>query len=228
MRRQLRRAPAMSLVVALALFGLLTMAVGRGWTQVLDTSLVLALRVSHAPERLLGPAWLAEAIRDITALGSTALVTLVTLVVFGGFLMQRRAGAAVLLVGTVIGSSSSMFWLKAMIGRPRPQVVPHLMEVTSMSYPSGHATMGITLYLALALLGGWAIGAGRAVHGYALTVATVVGLLVGVSRVALGVHYPSDVLGGWLLGAIWISLLVWVRPLVLPGDGAAKLRIGSA
>lgn len=167
-------------------------AIDRGWTQAADVALAarLALRQGQSPD------WLIALMQGISWIGGgpqrTALVILIALALWrwaGG-----AAGAAMAL--TSLASNRVSEWLKLDFARPRPQLVPHLDQIgTSLSYPSGHATSAAVVYLLLALL----LPPGRRAAGLGL--AAILTGLTGLSRIMLGVHYPSDVLGGWMLGA---------------------------
>jgi undecaprenyl-diphosphatase len=98
--------------------------------------------------------------------------------------------------------------LKLVFARPRPAIVPHLHEVMSPSFPSGHAMTSAAVYLTLgALL--MHISKGRLTKIYCMTIAMLATLLIGSTRVYLGVHYPTDVLAGWLIGMSW-ALMCWL------------------
>ncbi|HVS02499.1 MAG TPA: phosphatase PAP2 family protein [Thermoanaerobaculia bacterium] len=168
----------------------------------LDQLLLLGLRDAQDPARLRGPSWVASAARDVTALGGSTVLTLVTAAV-AGYLALRRSGLAALLVVAAWGGG--LAWsrlIKLLVSRPRPSAVPHLVEVTSASWPSGHAMQAAAVYLALATIVA-ALDPRRAVKLHVMAVALGITLLVGASRVVLGVHYPSDVLAGWLGGVLW-------------------------
>ena len=195
-----------------------------------DERLLLALRAPGDPADPLGPGWVEEAARDITALGSMVVLVLVTLAAIGFLLIVgRRHAAAVVAVATVGGTLLSTA-LKELFGRPRPELVPHAMETFTASFPSGHAMLSAVTWLTLgALLARFQPR--RRVKAYILSLAVLLTLLVGTSRVYLGVHWPSDVLAGWSLGAAW-AILCWlvaqrlqragkVEPdTELPGNGA--------
>jgi undecaprenyl-diphosphatase len=112
---------------------------------------------------------------------------------------QRLAGALLLiiLVGRALGEAQK-YW----IARVRPDVEPHLVVVRTSSFPSGHATSSMIFYLTFAL----ALTAGTRWHRIAAAGAILLSLLIGTSRVMLGVHWPSDVIGGWAFGMLWVLL----------------------
>ncbi|MFO1067556.1 MAG: phosphatase PAP2 family protein [Geminicoccaceae bacterium] len=185
-----------------------------------DERLLLALRVPGDLADPLGPAWVEEAARDITALGSTVVLTLVTLAAIGFLLIVgKRHAAAVVAVATVGGTLLSTA-LKELFGRPRPELVPHAMETFTASFPSGHAMLSAVTWLTLgALLARFQPR--RRVKAYILSLAVLLTLLVGTSRVYLGVHWPSDVLAGWSLGAAW-AILCWLIAERLQREGKVE------
>ena len=191
------------------LFARLADWVADGRTRAFDEWVLLALRTPGNLSDPIGPLWLEEAVRDITALGSTAVLTLMVLAVTGFLVMTRKQHAAlVVLVAVVSGVliSQTMKWAYA---RPRPELVPHGAEVYTASFPSGHAMMSAIVYLTLgALLARTKANPG--VRAYVLSVAVTLALLVGTSRVYLGVHWPTDVLAGWVLGGVWALLCLMV------------------
>lgn len=183
----------------------LTDEVLEGETQAADVWMLRALRTPDAAADPLGPVWLSEAMRDLTALGSVAVLTLVIAAVAGYCLLagDRPAMWTMLVAGT--GGILLTSLLKELLGRTRPDVVPHLTEVSTASFPSGHSMVSAAVYLTLGvLLAQWVRG--RRLKSYFVGVAVFVTLLVGVSRVYLGVHYPTDVLAGWTAGAVWAIL----------------------
>jgi undecaprenyl-diphosphatase len=110
--------------------------------------------------------------------------------------------------------------LKDAFGRARPDLVPHGVEVHTLSFPSGHAMLAAATYLTLgALLA--RVQPHPRVKTYVLTVAAVLTVLIGVSRVHLGVHWPSDVLAGWCVGAAW-ALLCWMAAVWLQRRGQVE------
>lgn len=198
------RAAAGLAVLGLALFAALAAFVATGGQAALDGALMLALREPGNPADPLGPAWMEEAARDVTALGSGTVLTLLTLGAAAHLAMTRGRGPAVLLLLSVVGGTLLAHGLKLGFARPRPELVPQAVQVFSTSFPSTHAMMSAVTYATLgAVLA--EEHARRRVGAHLLAVAVVLVALVGTSRVYLGVHWPSDVLAGWAAGLGWAS-----------------------
>ncbi len=191
-----------------------------GDTRGFDSALLLALREPGDRSDPLGPPWLEGAARDVTALGSLVVLGLLTLAVAGYLALGGKRHAAWLTVAAVAGGQLLNTLLKAGFARPRPDLVPHAVEVFSASFPSGHAMASAATYLTLgALLA--RVQRRRRLKLYTLGLAVALTLLVGVSRVYLGVHWPTDVLGGWAAGAVW-ALLCWLAALWLQRRGRVE------
>jgi undecaprenyl-diphosphatase len=179
-----------------------------------DEAILLALRQPGDPADPLGPPWLEIVIRDFTALGSHAVLGLIGLLALGYILLLRKWLSAALLVVSFGGGMALNSVLKLGFDRPRPALVSHLVETHTASFPSGHAMLAAVCYLTLgALLAG--VTHGRSRKAYILGVALALTLLVGGSRIYLGVHWPTDVLAGWCLGSAWamgcwLVLRAWV------------------
>lgn len=172
-----------------------------------DEALLLALRMPGDPADPIGSARFEEAVRDVTALGSFAVLALVTLAAAGFLFALGRNAEAGLVLFTAIGGQFVSETLKAFVGRPRPDLVAHIVDTTSASFPSGHAMMSAAIFLTIgAMLA--RVQERRRVKTYIRAVAVLITLLVGASRVYLGVHWPTDVLAGWCLGAAW-AILCW-------------------
>jgi undecaprenyl-diphosphatase len=152
-----------------------------------------------------GPPWLLEAVRDVTALGGVLLRNLVALGAIAALLFVRLRREAVLLAATIIWGWLVNSLVKAAVGRPRPMIVPHLTEAGGQSFPSGHSFNAAVVYIAIALAFA-AMSARRGVRWTVIAVAVVLSVAIAVSRVWLGVHFPSDVAAGWLGGAGWAFL----------------------
>lgn len=195
-------------VIAAALcwagFAVVALLVMNGHGASLDSAGLRAWR-SGAELGAPGPAWLTEQIRDITALGGVTLRNLIAIGAISALLFLRLKREALLLAATIMGGWAAGSLLKLLVGRPRPDIVPHLMEVTGHSFPSGHSFNAAVVFIALGLAFA-ALSRRRAVRWTIIGSAVALSLLIALSRVLLGVHYPSDVLAGWLGGAGWAFL----------------------
>ena len=154
---------------------------------------------------LIGSPALAEAVRDITALGGTVLRVFVAIGAFVALIFLRLRREAVLMVVTILTGLAVELAIKELVGRPRPSLVPHLVEAGGMSFPSGHSFNSALGFIAIALAFA-TYSVRRRVRWTLIGAAGVLSMLVASSRVALGVHYPSDVIAGWLGGAGWAFL----------------------
>ena len=172
-------------------------------TQTLDVRILLALRNPADPARPIGPWWLQLYGVDITSLGSFAVLTLVSAAVVGFLVLQGRPHTAVFVALTAASGEVANYLLKQFFNRPRPTVVPHLI-IASPSFPSGHAMESAIVYLTLGAVM-MRVAERRVTKMYCLGIAVLLTVLVGVSRIYLGVHYPSDVVAGWAVGFMWAS-----------------------
>jgi undecaprenyl-diphosphatase len=204
-------------VGAMLLFGAFVDRVIEGHTRAFDESVLLAFRDPKDPSYPIGPAWLQVVFRDITPLGGYAVVMLISLAVIGYLLMDGKRGAALWVLVSVGGGAVLGNLLKLAIERPRPDLVARMVEVNTTSFPSGHATLAAVTYLTLGALLARLEGRRRA-KIYVLTVAVVLTFLIGVSRIYLGVHWPTDVLAGWCVGAAW-AMVCWRIALALQRSG---------
>jgi undecaprenyl-diphosphatase len=167
-----------------------------------DRAILTGFRSAADPALPVGPHWLPEAMTSLTAFGSVTGLLLVCAAVIGYLLVGGRVRTASFLFAATAGGIVLAGLLKLVYARPRPTLVPHLVDVTSSSFPSGHATDSAIVYLTLAALLARSIPE-RGPRIYIIGAAILMILLIGVSRVYLGVHWPSDVAAGWTLGAAW-------------------------
>lgn len=177
-------------------------------TQRLDERLLLAMREPENTADPIGSARVEEMARDLTALGGFTILTGVTLVAFGVALFADRRRLALLGVAAIVVGAVLMSLLKQGFDRPRPALVEHGTLVHNASFPSGHAMMAAMVYLTLGILLARTQPKKR-VRAFIVIISMLITLLVGISRVYLGVHWPTDVVAGWMLGGAW-ALLFWL------------------
>jgi len=188
-------------------FALLADEVMEGGTQAFDQKLLLAFRTGPAQAPVGSPP-VQEAARDITSLGGTAVLTIVTIIAAGFLALDGKKHMALFLCGSVLGGLAAGTILKDVFQRPRPDLVPYSVYVSGASFPSGHSMMSAVTYLTLGALLARSQERKR-LKAYFLLVAISLTFAVGVTRVYLGVHWPTDVLAGWTAGAVW-ALLCWL------------------
>jgi undecaprenyl-diphosphatase len=208
-RREWARRDGMLLISVFLLFALSVWAfaeiadeVADGDSLPFDRAVLEAFREAGDLSEPLGPVWLEEAVRDVTALGGSVVLTLITVAVAGFLALERKPRTIVFLAVAVVGGLILSLWLKEVFDRPRPDFLPHGQTVHTMSFPSGHSMNAAVVYLTLASILARAHKA-RAVKLYILALSLLVTVMVGVSRLYLGVHWPTDVLAGWSAGAAW-------------------------
>ena len=177
-----------------------------GETLQFDNAVLMALREPGKPTEALGPSWLAEAARDITALGSFSVLAIVLTVVSLSFIMSEQRRTGVFLAFSVISGAVLSTLLKTIFARPRPEFTA-LTRIYTASFPSGHAMLSAVVYLTFGALLAETTTNPRLRILY-LSAAIFLTFIVGVSRVYLGVHYPTDVVAGWCLGTAWALICV--------------------
>lgn len=206
--RRLGRVTTIDLAAVLAIVALVGLFIAiasemlEGETRAFDERLVQMFRSPGDPTLLVGPRWLTEIARDLTALGGGTVVTLVVAAVSGFLFLTRKRHALIAILVATGGGIALSYVLKGHFARPRPELVPHLSIVTSSSFPSGHSILAAVVYLTLAATMIRLVER-RALKLYIVGVACIVVLAVGASRVLLGVHYPTDVAAGWAVGVAW-------------------------
>lgn len=188
----------------------------RGEPRSFDRTILLALRSPGAPDDPIGPRWVEEMARDFTSFGGEGVLTFVLLAAAGFLFLNGNIRTILLLFAATIGGGTLSTFLKLHYDRPRPDLVSPLAYTTSQSFPSGHALLAAATYLTLgALLA--RVQPNHSLRAYLMFLAILLTLIVGVSRVYLGVHWPTDVLAGWTIGAVWalICLLIayWLQRL---------------
>jgi len=206
----------LAFAVLAALAGsLVTLAVARGWTHELDAALLLVLRGAPADLPPWGPGWFREAVRDLTALGSMLVLSMVVVVATALMLASGRYRLAALLLGSSLAATAYSTGLKLLFDRPRPDIVAHQMATFTSSFPSGHSLLSAAILLTNGGL--LAFAARRTGESWVIGIAAILlTTLVGLSRIYLGVHWPSDVLAGWLFGTLWACLTLFLARSLSP------------
>jgi len=205
-------------------FGLLAEEVMEGDTHKLDLAILMAFRTPGNAADPLGPAWFEEVVRDLTALGSYSFIIIVMAASLGYLLLVRKYALSAVVLIAVLGGIVVSNLLKHGFDRPRPDL-EHAAQVFSPSFPSGHATLSAVTFLTLGGLFTHTSFDWR-LKSYFLVVAAFLTIVVGTSRVYLGVHYPSDVLAGWCIGTAW-ALLCWAGAVWMQSRGDIEPPSGS-
>lgn len=214
-----KKIPLRYIVIAggLALAGVLFIGlwseIAEGEAAAIDTAILLLFRNPGDLNQMIGPPWLRQTMIDITTLGSSTVLTLIVIGSTGFMLVKHAYRIAALIVGATISGSVIVSVLKGFLERPRPTLVDHLVAETSMSFPSGHAANSAIVYLTIAVLF-MRIEPKLSTRLFVLAASIMIVTAIGVSRVALGVHWPSDVLAGWLFGTGWACF--WALIVRLP------------
>jgi undecaprenyl-diphosphatase len=221
---------AIAIALLLGGFGMIADEMVEGDTQVFDRAVLLMFRTPGNPADPLGPAWVEEAVRDITSLGSfPILIILVTLTVLY-LLLSGRTRTGWFIAAAVVGGALVSTVLKELFNRTRPDI-GDVTRVFTASFPSGHATTSAVVYLTIgALLAGAADV--RRLKALYLGGAVFLTVIIGITRLYLGVHYPTDVLAGWAIGTAWALLCwaiyhLWLRPAPQDVEPAPNTRYGA-
>lgn len=197
-----------SIATALWAFFYLGAEIGEGDTGTFDRRLISLLRTSDSVGEPIGPAWFKDSMRDVTALGGFTFLVLMTIVVVLSLLFHRKRREGIIVAATAIGAQFSIEIFKLLYDRPRPgRLLPPIHAYTA-SFPSGHTTESTALFLIVATVIA-TLEAKDNTKILAYTVAIFVIVAIGFSRVYLGMHWPTDVLGGWVLGTVW-ALVAWI------------------
>jgi undecaprenyl-diphosphatase len=214
-RREIGLILAFAIVAGLT-WGFIALAeeVFEGDTEHFDRMVAAAMQGGGSGYDPIGPHWLPEFARDLTALGSYAFLGFLTLAIIGYFLLTDRKARAGLVAASIIGGMLLSNVLKLAFDRTRPDI-PTAVQVFSSSFPSAHAMLSAATFLTLGAL----LAQGSAdtrVKAYIAALAIILTVAVGSSRVYLGVHFATDVLAGWCVGSAWAllcwTLAQWLRP----------------
>jgi undecaprenyl-diphosphatase len=194
------------LVVIGGIWGFVSIAndVVAGDTLAMDHRILLALRNPTDVSLPIGPAWLGETVRDVTALGGFAVLILITSSVILFYCLDRNFRAARFIAISIVGGFLISVALKSAFERPRPDIVPHLADASMSSFPSAHSMMSAIVYLTLGTLLARTVDRDE-LKLFIWGLALLLTLTIGMSRVYIGVHYPTDVLAGWSAGFAWAT-----------------------
>lgn len=192
---------ALGILAVIFAFAYIASEVSEGGTLSVDRAILVAMRTDGDLTDAMGPEWVEDWMRDITALGSAAVLVLVTLFACGFLIFRGQFGSLVMLIASMAGGIGVSTLLKGLFMRTRPDLV-RVPEHLSTSFPSGHSMMSAVAYLTL----GFILSASVKPFWfkvYILSTAVALTFLVGFSRMFLAVHYPTDVLAGWMAGLAW-------------------------
>jgi undecaprenyl-diphosphatase len=197
-----------------------------GEMEAFDRTILMMFRDPADPHTVIGPSWVHEMVRDVTALGSFSLLALIVVAVCVYLYLARMKSAALFVLASVLGGTVLSTMLKMGYNRPRPELTT-MSEQFTASFPSGHAMLSAVTFLTLgALLARFAPT--NRLRAFSIFGALVLTLLVGMSRLYMGVHYPSDILAGWCLGSAWaltcsgVALVLQRRGAVTQPDGQSS------
>lgn len=205
-REYLLRFPVWAVLGLVLLFAAIAAAVSLNVTAPFDRVILLSLRQPANISRPIGPAWLFETMRDLTSLGSIVVLLLFTVTLAGYWLLTGRRRAAALLIAALIGAIVLNDLLKLAFERPRPDAILQSARVFSSDFPSGHAAISSAVYFSASLLAG-SQPAMRGARRFLLYLAGLVIVVIGFSRLYLGLHYPTDILAGWCVGGALVLAL---------------------
>lgn len=200
---------------------LLTLTITSGWALTrygpanFEAPLLLWFRTTSDTGQLAGPPWMTAFWLGLSWLGDTKPRIVVAVLTILWLLRLRPWHSALFMAGVLLSGIALSSTLKHWVGRPRPQLVAHLDHVTSLSFPSGHALNSTLFYLTVAALLARLVQH-RGQRWSLYLAAASLSLATGLSRIALGVHYPTDVMAGWVISAAWLWLWLIVAELYWP------------
>jgi undecaprenyl-diphosphatase len=218
-----------ALIIASTLFVFVELSneVSEGETLAFDNFVLASFREPANPANLIGPEWLLTFVQEVSCLGGVSIIALITTLVVLFFAVQRRWHMICFFLVSFGGGALAMVLMKNLFNRPRPSIVPHLSHVSLGSYPSGHSMVAAIVYLTLGALLARSTSNPK-MRMYYLVSACFLTIIIGFSRILLGVHYPSDVLAGWCAGIIWagssylIAMMLQRRGLIEKGSAKGK------
>ncbi len=195
-----------TLVTALSTLAFISVAevTMEGKTSLVDETILKALRVSGDLHQPIGPSWMLSTAQDISALGGVPVLVLLTTFVCGYFLLKRKLRTMLFMLICVLGGTALNFGLKMFFNRPRPFIVPHLVAVGGLAFPSGHSMISAIVYLTIAAILARSTTS-RLLKVYYVVIGSFLAFIIGLSRIYLGVHYPTDVLAGWCAGVAFAA-----------------------
>ena len=204
------------ILISLGLFDFikLTEEVIEGQTSGFDQRVLLWFRNPANLSEPLGPAWLEVVVRDITAMGGLLILGLLTVAACGYLWLTQRHKLALFVAISIPAGSLLNAVLKDLFARPRPDIVPHATSAAFSSFPSGHAMMSAVAFLTLGALLSLSTE-NKKIKIYILSWSVFLTILVGISRIYLGVHWPTDIIAGWIAGGTWALLCLLVGHLLM-------------
>lgn len=191
-----------------------------GDSRAIDERILLSKRTTSDPSDSIGPSWFEETARDVIALESLA-----ALMIFSAY-FSKQPWIALFVVVTVVSGTAASSVMKSGFHRPRPELVPHETRIYTKSFPSGHSSMSSLVYLTLGAVMSRAEQRRKA-KVFLLAVAVFLLLIVDLSRVYLGVHWPTDVLAGWLFGMTWAAASWFVFQVLAAVSTARSVTTGA-
>ncbi len=198
-------------VIATAVLAFVGIAdeMSEGDAHAFDMAVLQALHPDAAnPADPIGPKWLDHAAVDLTAIGSVSVLAALAIAIAGFLLLARKRLEALIIAIAFLGGLAISQGLKSTFARERPPEIYRAAEIINTSFPSGHALLSAVVFLTLGAMLSRAAKT-RAIRIYVMATAILLALLVGITRVYLGVHWASDVLAGWSAGAAWATAC-WV------------------
>lgn len=192
-----------AVIAASLLFALVAACVATGISDGFDVTVMLALRRTAPSQGIV------EIVTSISQLGASIVRIPLAVAVIALLCAMKRYPAAIFMAAAISGGLVLTGLLKPIFARPRPELLPHLEEVASTGFPSGHALGATVTYGALAVI----IGSIDARYRQSAAICAIALIaLIGLTRVYLGVHMPTDVIAGWSVGLAWLALCSRLAP----------------